>query len=201
LDFSSIIFPLSGETFCTGSELIQAIRLNCQIQIISGVYIPFLGKKQFPTQKPEVKDRQKHKLIPVIDPQIQDLFAEYNKMYSVVQETTNVNGNSTVSENYLILKNQLKDSNRKDKDKDTQLDFLVNDGVVESQFFQVVQNVLKERIKYPKGSYMNLLYKFIANAGIGQMARGLNQKTRYDSHSNTTRVIPSGALISPLYAG
>jgi len=200
LDFSSIIFPLSGETFCTGSELIQAIRLNCQIQIISGVYIPFLGKKQSPNQKPEVKDRQKHKLIPVIDPQIQDLFSEYSKMYSfsVVQETTNVNGNSNVSENYLILKNLLKDS--KHKDKDTQQDFLVNDGV-ESQFFQVVQNVLKERLKYPKGSYMNLLYKFIANAGIGQMARGLNQKTRYDSHSNTTRVIPSGALISPLYAG
>ena len=71
----------------------------------------------------------------------------------------------------------------------------------ETQFFTVVQDVLKERLKYPKGSYMNLLYKFIANAGIGQMARGLNQKTKYDSHTNSTRIQPPGALINPLYAG
>ena len=196
LDFSSIIFPLSGETFCTGSEFIQAMHLNCQIQIIGGVHIPFLGKKHL-KQKPEVKHRQNHKLIPVIDPKILGLFSEYNQMYSNVLETSTVSGKNIASENYLLLKNQLKDS--KHKDKDTQNGFLVED--CESQFFQVVQNVLKERIKYPKGSYMNLLYKFIANAGIGQMARGLNQKPKYDSHSNTTRVLPSGALISPLYAG
>ena len=71
----------------------------------------------------------------------------------------------------------------------------------ETQFFVVVQEVLKERLKYPKGSYMNLLYKFIANAGIGQMARGLNQKPKYDSQTNSTRIQPAGALINPLYAG
>jgi len=196
LDFSSIIFPLSGETFCTGSEFILAMQLNCQIQIIGGVHIPFLGKKPL-NQKPEVKHRQNHNLIPVIDPKIQDLFSEYNQKYSIVQETSTVSGNSIASENYLILKNLLKDSNQ--KDKDTRNDFPLED--CKSQFFQVVQNVLKERLKYPKGSYMNLLYKFIANAGIGQMARGLNQKPKYDSRSNTTRVLPSGALISPLYAG
>ena len=72
---------------------------------------------------------------------------------------------------------------------------------IETQFFTVVQEVLKERLKYPKGSYMNLLYKFIANAGIGQMARGLNQKPKYDSQTNSTRIQPAGALINPLYAG
>jgi len=202
LDFSSIIFPLSGETFCTGSEFILAMRLNCQIQIQGGVYIPFLGKKQCLDQKPEVKhhqnQKQKQKLVPVIDPKILDLFSVYNKIYSV-PEASIIDGNTVVSENYLFLKKQLKDAKHQDKDKDTRKDFIVEDG--ESRFFQVVQNVLKERIKHPKGSYMNLLYKFIANAGIGQMARGLNQKPRYDSHSNTTRVLPSGALISPLYAG
>ena len=60
---------------------------------------------------------------------------------------------------------------------------------------------MTERLKYPKGSYMNLLYKFLANAGIGQMARGLNQKVKYDSKTNSTRVLPSGDLVSPLYAG
>jgi len=71
----------------------------------------------------------------------------------------------------------------------------------QTQFFTVVEKVLCERIKYPKGTYMNLLYKFIANAGIGQMARGLNQKTRYDLRSNSQKAIPAGELVSPLYAG
>jgi len=71
----------------------------------------------------------------------------------------------------------------------------------QTQFFNVVEKVLCERIKYPKGTYMNLLYKFIANAGIGQMARGLNQKTRYDLRSNSQKAIPTGELVSPLYAG
>jgi len=60
---------------------------------------------------------------------------------------------------------------------------------------------MNERLKYTKGSYMNLLYKFLANAGIGQMARGLNQKVKFDSKTNSTRVLPSGDLVSPLYAG
>ena len=71
----------------------------------------------------------------------------------------------------------------------------------QTQFYLVVEKVLRERIKYPKGSYMNLLYKFIANAGIGQMARGLNQKTRYDLNSNSQKPLPSGELVSPLFAG
>ena len=71
----------------------------------------------------------------------------------------------------------------------------------QTQFFTVVEKVLHERIKHPKGTYMNLLYKFIANAGIGQMARGLNQKTRYDLRSNSQKAIPAGELVSPLYAG
>jgi len=48
---------------------------------------------------------------------------------------------------------------------------------------------------------MNLLYKFLANAGIGQMARGLNRKPRFDSKTNSTKILPSGELVSPLYAG
>jgi len=70
-----------------------------------------------------------------------------------------------------------------------------------SNFYSTVKELMLERLKYPKGSYMNLLYKFLANAGIGQMARGLNQKVRYDSQSNSTKVLPSGDLVSPLYAG
>jgi len=76
-----------------------------------------------------------------------------------------------------------------------------NVEVKNSNFHSTVKELMLERLKYPKGSYMNLLYKFLANAGIGQMARGLNQKVRYDSQTNSTKVLPSGDLVSPLYAG
>jgi len=77
-------------------------------------------------------------------------------------------------------------------------------GIIEvknSNFYSTVKELMLERLKYPKGSYMNLLYKFLANAGIGQMARGLNQKVRYDSQTNSTKILTSGDLVSPLYAG
>jgi len=76
-----------------------------------------------------------------------------------------------------------------------------NVDVKNSNFYSTVKELMLERLKYPKGSYMNLLYKFLANAGIGQMARGLNQKVRYDSQTNSTKVLTSGDLVSPLYAG
>jgi len=41
LDLNSVIFPLEGETFCTGNEFYLAMRLNCQIEIFGGVFIPF----------------------------------------------------------------------------------------------------------------------------------------------------------------
>jgi len=76
-----------------------------------------------------------------------------------------------------------------------------NIEVKNSNFYSTVKELMLERLKYPKGSYMNLLYKFLANAGIGQMARGLNQKVRYDSQTNSTKILTSGDLVSPLYAG
>lgn len=89
----------------------------------------------------------------------------------------------------------------KQKTSDDKVSDQTFESSTETQFFVVVRDVLKERLKYPKGSYMNLLYKFIANAGIGQMARGLNQKPKYDSRTNSTRIQPAGTLINPLYAG
>jgi len=99
-----------------------------------------------------------------------------------------------MSENYVFLKKQLENLNPSMDQEQTEEEYT-------TQFFIVVKTLLSERLKYPKGSYMNLLYKFIANAGIGQMARGLNQKKRYDTQSNSTKVMPSGELVSPLFAG
>ena len=70
-----------------------------------------------------------------------------------------------------------------------------------SRFFDVVETLTRRRSEYPKKTYYNVLYKFIANAGIGQMARGLNQKTSFDTKSGTNIVTSAGPLINPLYGG
>lgn len=98
---------------------------------------------------------------------------------------------SSYSENYLYLKDLLEDNVVTKDDKSPNI----------NQFFEVVQKLTLERVKYPKGTYQNQLYKFLANAGIGQMARGLNQKNIFDAETKSTRTLPSGDLISPLYAG
>jgi len=177
LDFSSVIFPRKGETFCTGIELLLSLRLGCTVEIRGGVWIPFkslkiTSKSSKSTQKNFIRE-------PLLSETIVDLTKEQE-----VEKALNLQ--SSDGKNYRILQEKLS-VGKKDDDS--------------TQFFSVVEKVLLERIKHPKGSYMNLLYKFIANAGIGQMARGLNQKTRYDISTNSQKTIPSGELVSPLYAG
>jgi len=77
LDFSSIIFPLSGETFCTGLEFLLAMRLNCEIAIIGGVHIPFQNSQ--PVQQNKKPDRDIKKEIPVVDPHITSLYTGYHQ--------------------------------------------------------------------------------------------------------------------------
>jgi len=185
LDFSSIIFPLSGETFCTGHEFVLAMKLGCKINILSGVVIPFVERKEQEKPKKRIASLTLQR-----EPQIDELhqkFLEHLKIPSLKTPEKHL------SENYLFLEKQLE--NLKVSSKLEPIEEHT------TQFYRVVKTLLVERLKYPKGSYMNLLYKFIANAGIGQMARGLNQKKRYDCQSNSTRVMPSGELVSPLYAG
>jgi len=184
LDFSSIIFPLTGETFCTGHEFLLAMKLGCQIKILGGVLIPFMER----TKKPKPKPKEIKNTI-IREPVLDELQLKYLEYLKNIPDRKNV-----MSENFLFLKKQLESSSKDQLNTELREEHT-------TQFFTVVKKLLKERLKYPKGSYMNLLYKFIANAGIGQMARGLNQKKRYDSQSNSTKVMPSGELISPLFAG
>ena len=58
LDFSSVIFPLEGETFCTGVEFYLAMRLNCQIEILGGVFIPFKERTLKNTKNSIVVDKK-----------------------------------------------------------------------------------------------------------------------------------------------
>jgi len=194
LDFTTVVFPLTGESFCTGHEFLLAMNLGCKIKILSGVYIPF-KKSMFlkeKKRKENVAVNGIERKYFIQDPAIKRLFQK-PKMEKVVLESELESGSESESENYLFLKKEL---SRGNQTKEIQgLDCL------QSNFFLVVQELIQERVKYPKGSYMNLLYKFLANAGIGQMARGLNQKVKFDARSNSTKPIPSGELVSPLYAG
>ena len=185
LDFSSVVFPLTGETFCTGHEFLLAMKLGCKIKILGGVLIPFMERTKKPKPKPKPAEMIKRE--PLLD-ELQLKYLEYLKNIPDRKQQ------GVMSENFLFLKKQLESSNT------DQLNTELSEEQA-TQFFIVVKKLLRERLKYPKGSYMNLLYKFIANAGIGQMARGLNQKTRYDLQSNGQKPIPSGELVSPLYAG
>ena len=195
LDFNSVVFPLEGETFCTGIEFYLAMQLNCQIEILGGVYIPF--KKQDEnklnvTQEDVKKLHEDSKEIFVRDPFFNQLDNEMKKLLE--NEFSELN-----------QRNQQNQQNQQKSECPNNQGFYKKASNVtecsESNFYLVVKELLTERLKYSKGSYMNLLYKFLANAGIGQMARGLNRKPKYDSKTNSTKILPSGELVSPLYAG
>jgi len=200
LDFTSIVFPLTGESFCTGHEFLLAVKLGCKIRILNGVYIPFkksVVKKELVNEEEEPFNRSGlERRYFIQDPLVKRLISKSNfELPKVAFGSTEFESKSeSESENYKILKQQLSVNG----------DCIQNDlsnQNNQSNFFLVVQELIRERVKYPKGSYMNLLYKFLANAGIGQMARGLNQKVKFDVKSNSTKPLPSGELVSPLYAG
>jgi len=180
LDLNSVIFPLEGETFCTGLEFYLAIQLQCQIEILGGVYIPFKPSTEKDTEK---TSNSLVKEIFVKDPRI---IALENQIGNQVEKLL-IN---SVNTNNSLIANEKDEKDEKDDSSSSN-----------SNFYSIVKELLTERLKYSKGSYMNLLYKFLANSGIGQMARGLNQKVRYDSHTNSTKILSSGDLVSPLYAG
>jgi len=192
LDLNSVIFPLEGETFCTGLEFYLAIQLQCQIEILGGVYIPFKPSTEKDTKK---ASNSLVKEIFVKDPRI---VALENQIEDQVQKffINSVHTNTNTNKKNLLIANE----NENEKDEIDEIDEK-DDFSSNSNFYSIVKELLTERLKYSKGSYMNLLYKFLANSGIGQMARGLNQKVRYDSHTNSTKILSSGDLVSPLYAG
>jgi len=206
LDLNSVVFPLEGETFCTGIEFVLAMNLNCEIEIQGGVFIPFKPSKNLETKQQEKQEQQELKEfkeykeykevkeIYVKDPQINQMEIQLEKQIrnqlNIIEKDINTNNNNNNSNN----NNKINSLSVKDENGNEY-------GTINSNFYSIVKELMLERLKYPKGSYMNLLYKFLANAGIGQMARGLNQKVRYDSQTNSTKILPSGDLVSPLYAG
>jgi len=198
LDLNSVIFPLEGETFCTGNEFYLAMRLNCQIEILGGVYIPFITVKNQENQDnpKETLDETPLNTKETLEKPLntkKDIFIRdpiFSRLENKIKQLL-LEGEVTELAQFTRLKSE----------SSTDPGFSPEFSESSSNFYLVVKELLTERLKYSKGSYMNLLYKFLANAGIGQMARGLNRKPRFDSKTNSTKILPSGELVSPLYAG
>ena len=201
LNESSIIYPLSGVSCCTGHEILLASRLNCDFKVLGGVFIPFKNLK-FQSDKPvrntsnrkidrllkETSDG-KQKIVEIRDP----LFDVLEKNYTMHLKETFFKGNEKMKKEPVPGPGP---GPGKDPGKDPGFS-----KEKSSDFFKTVKRLVSERNKYEKGSYMNQLYKFLANSGIGQMARGLNRKKAFDTKSLKPELISPGDLISPLYAG
>jgi len=189
-----VVFPLEGETFCTGSEFYLAMQLKCQIEILGGVYIPFK------THEDSKEEEEEEALESGEFKEVKEIFVRdpfFNRLDRGMQNLLE----NEFPELKTLKKQEIDKTECSDNHRSPVENLENNEAFRMSNFFLVVKELLIERLKYPKGSYMNLLYKFLANAGIGQMARGLNRKPKYDSKTNSTKILPSGELASPLYAG
>jgi len=198
LDESSIFYPLNGISYCTGHEVLLAISLNCRIRVLGGVFIPF--KNSGYTKLGSVRKLGRHTTDKLLKETGEGLLEVKNlpdplflKLEAKYSQTSFLRRDATLETIETVERNTKPKPKPKKSEESNR-----NYG---SQFFKTTRKLVEERLKYPKGSYMNQLYKFISNAGIGQMARGLNQKKVFDTETCKTKVIPPGELISPLYAG
>lgn len=231
LDESSIFYPLEGESYCTGHEILLASRLNCEFKVLGGVFIPFkslktgwltpcdnfLKKGRGHQVDNLVKETGAGKLkIGILkDPlliEIETLYASSNlfKLHSKELDNSQSKELDNTQSKKLDNSEKVLDNIQNKNPKKSKISEKGNIGNIgkgnlkvktNSSFHLIIKTLVNERLKYPKGSYMNQLYKFIANSGIGQMARGLSQKQVFDTETCKTKRVEPGELISPLYAG
>lgn len=268
LDRSAIIFPRKGLSFCTGLEILLAIRLGCEFTVLGGSFIPFLSKIEAQacraTEVLEKSDSDEIETKDVVSPELsekidmlrhtsEDIQSSLTDKSSLVYKINIINAiksryfmhrfegsneldlkwlEQQLSEHPLheisesiqgieVPKNSISDESFYSKNifsysvglnnpgEESKFDvrkFVFDNSELFTEykgtkFFKVVKILTIMRSKYPKKTYLNLLYKFIANAGIGQMARGLSQKPIYNAQINSTQTLKAGELTSPLYAG
>jgi hypothetical protein len=64
----------------------------------------------------------------------------------------------------------------------------------------IISDLQKERRNYPKGTFLNLMYKEIANSIYGQVAKGISNKKTFDIASRGMISIKGGNLSNPILA-
>lgn len=211
VDKTSIIFPLEGESFCTGLELLLAIRLGCEIEILGGSIIPFLSQSKEhvpPIAGDEIEDAEMGKLFKRESfskkPEISLELKELQKLIMIRLEKFKSGKEFNKDQECEIgLKTETVVSFNKNENENGSYSVLEKEGSYfkKSAFHSVIKELTLKRKEYPKGTYENQLYKFLANSGIGQMARGLNQKKVFDASTRSVKKVESGVLVNPLYGG
>ena len=219
LDQGAIFYPLKGVSFCTGLEILLASRLGCRFTVLGGVFIPFLSKKD----KIELEDTSV-KIVRVTSDLLNECVAEAESVLNI-QKTSEMDTMSKTSEVDSLSKIRYRknvkyvdeindfdiesDFNKEStpnhtgltKKEKMEVEKALFEEYPKTNFYNVVNELTAQRAKHAKKTYLNLLYKFIANAGIGQMARGLNLKKVFSTKTQSTVDITPGTLINPLYAG
>jgi len=72
--------------------------------------------------------------------------------------------------------------------------------LVNQPFKDIVKFLQNERLKYPKGSIGNLLYKEKANSLYGNIVRGMSNKMKFDIKTGRTIRMEGGFLTNPVIA-
>jgi hypothetical protein len=67
-------------------------------------------------------------------------------------------------------------------------------------FYEVISDLQSARIKHPKGTIQNLLYKEMGNSLYGSVSKGLSNKMKYDIKMGKTVRMEAGALTNPIMA-
>lgn len=225
LDGGSIIFPSTGKGFCTGLEILLAVNLGATVEILSGYLIPFVNDDSTSSSELKIdilKDDIQYKLDEIIteginkltrifkDDKIDNKIDKTDKSMSIKTQQSNLFINQTMLDECRIereaagvqgVNNSVPLVIGGQENETLVLEFQKHSGFLQSDFFKLMKHWTEKRKLYPRNTYNNLFYKFLANSGIGQLARGLSRKPTFDPSSNSAQPIPASKITNPLYAG
>jgi hypothetical protein len=67
-------------------------------------------------------------------------------------------------------------------------------------FGDFIQDCLKRRASYPKGTLLNMFWKEISNSSYGKTAQGLRERRVFDVQSKESEALPPSRITNPFYA-
>lgn len=121
-----------------------------------------------------------------------------------------------LEEHNIDVKTLSKEERDKDKLKEAELYKVVHDDNLEKRdelvknkykkfnleyrtpFRKIMKELQRKRREYPKKSFLNLLYKLIANSVYGQVAMGISGKKSFDTATKTHVRLEGNALSNPI---
>lgn len=223
IDGGSIIFPSTGVSYCTGLEILLALNLGATVMIDSGYLIPWEDQSKSSNSSVSASS-ENYGLDDIIIDGILKI-AHSSKIAEIFKSGGNKNQKVSNffkdSDGFSNLEPKVNELCRLEReavgvlgvddnvplfisdkvDETSVINFKQHSGFLQSDFFNLMKRWTEKRKLYPRNSYHNLFYKFLANSGIGQLARGLSRKPAFDPGTNSTQPIPASQITNPLYGG